>query len=200
MALVFRGLTGLEGYKERKHIAKALQSRLHAIWTAIDWYNAAAPKASPPRSTLKWDQVIEYTFLAEFDILRDACQSIWSKPWATPTGCHALDKYFRMKCAQEEIMRLNVEIACLACHLHERWEGVSFIYGGGAIKGQPPDCISSTTALYHLHASTTHIAIALRGWARWMDFVGVSRWGNAKAVTWGSISPFCLKEMHLMMW
>ena len=94
----------------RKHIAKALRVRSQAIRTAIDRYNAAALALKPPRSALQWDRVIEYGFLAEFDLLRDTRQDIRTKPWATPEGRFAMDSHFKMLRAHEEIDRLNIEI------------------------------------------------------------------------------------------
>ncbi|PBK87619.1 hypothetical protein ARMGADRAFT_876600, partial [Armillaria gallica] len=76
---------------------------------------------------LKWDQVVEYAFLAEFDILRDAHQDIRTKSWMTPTGRHALDTYFRMCHAQEEIVRLNVKIACLVTYMRDEEVYLSYI-------------------------------------------------------------------------
>ncbi|KAG1727459.1 uncharacterized protein EDB91DRAFT_1239526 [Suillus paluster] len=98
------------GYKLRKHIGKALQARSAAIRTALDCYNAAARALSPPHPTLSWDEVVEYAFLSDFDLLRDAHQDISQCAWATPTGRLAMDTYFKMQRAQEEIQRLNVEI------------------------------------------------------------------------------------------
>ncbi|KZP05529.1 hypothetical protein FIBSPDRAFT_673874, partial [Athelia psychrophila] len=59
------------GYKMRKHISKALQSRSQAICTALERYNTAARALSPPRQQLEWSDVVDYAFLADFDILRD---------------------------------------------------------------------------------------------------------------------------------
>ncbi|KAJ7906661.1 hypothetical protein B0H13DRAFT_1465555, partial [Mycena leptocephala] len=59
------------GYKLRKHIAKALQTRSRTIQAALDRYNAAAAALDPPRCTLSWSEVIDFTFLVDFDILRD---------------------------------------------------------------------------------------------------------------------------------
>ncbi|KAF9033498.1 hypothetical protein BDZ89DRAFT_909016, partial [Hymenopellis radicata] len=60
------------GYKLRKHIANALKTRSHAIRTALEKYNAAALVFYPPKPTLDWDQVIEYGFLSDFDLLRES--------------------------------------------------------------------------------------------------------------------------------
>ncbi|EGO30745.1 hypothetical protein SERLADRAFT_432361 [Serpula lacrymans var. lacrymans S7.9] len=59
------------GYALRKHIGKALQARSATIRTALERYNAAAKALSPPRQTLEWKEVVNYTFLSEFNLLRD---------------------------------------------------------------------------------------------------------------------------------
>lgn len=100
----------ITGYKLRKHIAKALQARSSAIRNALEHYNKVARNVSPPRPSLHWDEVVEYTFLSNFDLLRDARQDVSQRPWATPTGRPALDTYFKRCRAEEEIVRLNVEI------------------------------------------------------------------------------------------
>jgi len=109
----------LPGYRLRKHIGQALQKRSSAIRTALDHYNAAALALNPPRPHLKWDEVIEYAFLSNFDLLRGARQDIQHRPWATPAGRLAMDTYFKSLCAHEEIERLNMEIHRVATHLRD---------------------------------------------------------------------------------
>lgn len=98
------------GYKLRKHIAKALQARSKAVRAALDRYNAAAQEIDPPRPTLQWKDVVNYVFLSEFDLLRDARQDVRTRPWARPAGRMAMDLYFKIQRAKEEIDRLNIEI------------------------------------------------------------------------------------------
>ncbi|KAJ7191133.1 hypothetical protein GGX14DRAFT_537905 [Mycena pura] len=98
------------GYKLRKHIAKALQARSKAVKTAIDNYNSAAGLLDPPMPHLGWEQVVEYAFLADFDILRDTRAEVQSCSWARPAYRLAMDRHFRILRAREEIKRLNVEI------------------------------------------------------------------------------------------
>ncbi|KAJ6450265.1 hypothetical protein C8R45DRAFT_1057216 [Mycena sanguinolenta] len=98
------------GYKMRRHIAKALQARSKAIRNAIDRYNAVAEDMTPPKPTLSWEEVVNYGFLAEFDILRDTADSIHSRPWTRRSYRVAMDRYFKILWAKEEIQRLNVEI------------------------------------------------------------------------------------------
>jgi hypothetical protein len=103
----------------RKHIGKALQKRSSAIRTALDRYNTAAQALTPPRQTLHWKDVVEYVFLADFDLLRDARQDISQRPWATPAGRLAMDLYFKIRRAAEEIQRLNVEIPRVATYIQD---------------------------------------------------------------------------------
>ncbi|KAJ6456531.1 hypothetical protein C8R45DRAFT_943716 [Mycena sanguinolenta] len=72
------------GYKMRKHIAKALQARSKAVKNAIERYNTAAAALEPPMPSVSWEQVVEYAFLADFDILRDTRAEVQSKPWSRP--------------------------------------------------------------------------------------------------------------------
>ncbi|KAJ7797030.1 hypothetical protein B0H14DRAFT_3093237 [Mycena olivaceomarginata] len=98
------------GYKLRRHITKALQARSKAVRNAIDQYNAAAIALDPPLASLTWEQVVEYTFLADFDILRDTRAEVQSRPWTRPAYRLAMDTYFKIERAREELVRLNTEI------------------------------------------------------------------------------------------
>ncbi|KAI0052975.1 hypothetical protein FA95DRAFT_1482424 [Auriscalpium vulgare] len=107
------------GYKLRKHIAKALQARSQAVRTAVDRYNNAATALRPPRRALQWADVIEYAFLSDFDLLRDARQDVSKQMWATPVGRVALDQHFTILRAEEEIVRLNVEIPRVVTYIRD---------------------------------------------------------------------------------
>jgi hypothetical protein len=93
-----------------KHIAKALQARSKAVKNAIERYNNAAAALDPPMHSVSWEQVVEYAFLADFDILRDTRAEVQSKPWSRPAYRLAMDRYFKTLRAREEIKRLNIEI------------------------------------------------------------------------------------------
>ncbi|KAJ7244802.1 hypothetical protein B0H12DRAFT_1073675 [Mycena haematopus] len=105
------------GYKLRKHIAKALQARSKAVKTALERYNAAAAAMVPARTPLSWDQVVDYAFLAEFDLLREGREDIRGEPWAQPAGRAAMDQHFKLLRAEEEIARLNLEIPRLVTYM-----------------------------------------------------------------------------------
>ncbi|KAJ6603182.1 hypothetical protein DFH09DRAFT_1242728 [Mycena vulgaris] len=105
------------GYKLRKHIAKALQARSKAVKNAITTYNEVAQTMTPPKPTLDWEQVVEYAFLADFDLLREGREDIRGELWAQPAGRAAMDQHYKLLRADEEIQRLNVEIRRLVTYM-----------------------------------------------------------------------------------
>jgi hypothetical protein len=68
----------------------------------------------PRRATLTWDQVVEYAFLAEFDLLRFSQVDIRNEKWAQTTVREMTTKHFKIKSAKDEVAQLNVEIRRLA--------------------------------------------------------------------------------------
>ncbi|KZT06567.1 uncharacterized protein LAESUDRAFT_759387 [Laetiporus sulphureus 93-53] len=97
-------------YRIRTHIVKSLQTRCKAIHNAVDTYNALAVKMTPPRPTLDWNKVTHYTFLEEFNLLRDTGNILHEKPWAHPAVCAVMKQANRLARAHEELEHLNVEI------------------------------------------------------------------------------------------
>ncbi|KAG6327601.1 hypothetical protein ID866_11488 [Astraeus odoratus] len=79
----------------------------------------AAWALSPPCHTLTFEEVVEYAFLSDFKLLKDACEDISDKPWASPTARSALDMYFKSCCAQEEITQLNIEVRRFVTYLQD---------------------------------------------------------------------------------
>ena len=73
----------------------------------------------PRRCILKWEEVVEYAFLSDFDLLRDGHQDISQLPWASPMGRCAMDLHFKTCRAREEIQRLNIEIRRLVTYVHD---------------------------------------------------------------------------------
>jgi hypothetical protein len=111
--------TPFPGYKMRTQIAKGLQKRSEAIRKALGRYNAEASRLTPPRPELGWKQIVDYTFLAEFDLLRHSRTDIRSALWAQPGHREATIKYLEVMRAHEEIRRLNVEHLHLRTHIRD---------------------------------------------------------------------------------
>ncbi|KAI6129957.1 hypothetical protein EV401DRAFT_2054431 [Pisolithus croceorrhizus] len=108
----------IAGYKLRKHIGKALQTRLAAIRAALTHYNTTVKALG--RQTLEFDEVVEYAFLADFDLLRDTWQDVSTRPWALPTAQLTINTYFKLCWAEEEVVRLNVEICRIVTYLVDK--------------------------------------------------------------------------------
>ena len=62
---------------------------------------------------------MEYAFLSDFDLLRDAHQDIRRKPWATRAARLAIDQAFKLEHAGEELAWLNIEIRRLATYIRD---------------------------------------------------------------------------------
>ncbi|KAF7313218.1 hypothetical protein MKEN_01008400 [Mycena kentingensis (nom. inval.)] len=88
------------GYRHRKFIEKALQARSKALRNAIERYNAVAVELDRP--TLTWSQVVEYGFLAEFDLLQLAREDVREAAWARPGAREAMDAHYKLLRAVEE--------------------------------------------------------------------------------------------------
>lgn len=77
------------------------------------------------RPQLTWEEVLDYTFLSDFELLRDARRDVRSEPWAQPAGRLALDQYHKLIGSEVEIIRLNKEIHSLVTYMHEETAYIS---------------------------------------------------------------------------
>ncbi|KAJ7783593.1 hypothetical protein DFH07DRAFT_948610 [Mycena maculata] len=93
------GMSGV-GYKMHEKLGKALKTRAEAIRKALDRYNAAAIALTPPRPRLTWQAIVNGASLAEFDWL-------------------SMILHFGIKPAEEEKVRLNVEIRRLITAMYD---------------------------------------------------------------------------------
>ncbi|KAG1734231.1 uncharacterized protein EDB91DRAFT_1238444 [Suillus paluster] len=107
------------GYKLRQQIGKALQRHSEAIRNALSHYNVQAAALAPPRPSLSWKDITEYTFLGKFDLLCQSRADICELDWAKPAHREATVKYFKLRRAHEEIERLNVEVRHLRTSIHD---------------------------------------------------------------------------------
>lgn len=117
--LIHNHLISTSGYDHRRHIGKAIGTRSKAAHNALDRYNDAARALKPPARTLDWEEVVEYTMLAEFDLLRDSRDDPRRYPWTTVQGRKAQSLYIEYEQALAEVERLNVEIPRVYTHLHD---------------------------------------------------------------------------------
>jgi hypothetical protein len=71
----------------------------------------------PPKVNLSWEEVVEYAFLSDFDLLREGREDIRDEPWALPAGRVAMDQHYKLLRADEEIVRLNIEVQRLVTYM-----------------------------------------------------------------------------------
>ena len=95
------------GYKQRTKISAGLKRRSKAVNTALNEYNTQAKLLGRP--VLDFQQVIEYSFLSDFELLHHSRNDITQRPWANPLIRSAMISWMKMERAKEEIIRLNVE-------------------------------------------------------------------------------------------
>jgi hypothetical protein len=107
------------GYKLRTHIAKALKRRSEAIRKSLARYNEQAAKLKPPRPSLTWKEIVEYSFLGEFDLLRNSRSDVREELWTQPARREATVKFYKLCRAREELVQLNVEIPRLRTSIHD---------------------------------------------------------------------------------
>lgn len=111
----------------RTQIGKAIQRRGKAIRTALDNYNKLALKMCPPAPTLTWKDVVSYSFVAEFELLKLSYsqKDITVLPWVSSTNREGAATFHKIRRAKEEIVRLNVEIRRLSTSIadeHAHWQ------------------------------------------------------------------------------
>lgn len=127
----------LLGYKLRMQIASYLSKRSEAITTAVTKLNAAAAKLTPPRPPILITDILSYSFLAEFDLLRNSRQDVRRKPWSHPSVRIIIEKYYRLVRAKEEIVRLNVEMRRLRTWMRDDEGEMKRVLGQLRMDGSP---------------------------------------------------------------
>jgi hypothetical protein len=137
------------------HIAKGLQRHSEAIRKALGRYNTEASKLTLPHPELGWKQIIDYTFLAEFDLLRLSCTDVHSALWAQPGHREATIKYLEVMRAHEEIRRLNVEHLHLRTHIRD--EEALYLQTIDRIKDAQPALAAELTKRWTLRSMVNSI-------------------------------------------
>ncbi|KAF8230523.1 hypothetical protein L208DRAFT_1281425, partial [Tricholoma matsutake] len=80
---------------------------------------SSASATSPPQPNLSWNDVVEYAFLADFDLLWENRQDVRDCPWTKPAFCVVIDQYYKLEHACKEIQHLNIEIPRLITYIQD---------------------------------------------------------------------------------
>ena len=73
---------------------------------------------------MTWKEIVEYSCLAEFDLLRLLRTDARQDKWTLPAHREGTVKYFKLCRAQEEIARLNVEICRLRTSIYDETRNI----------------------------------------------------------------------------
>ena len=98
-------------FKNYKAIYAFVRVFTFSWWPALNHYNAIAPLMDPPAPHLEWQQLVDYTFISEFELLKHSSsfRDITAEPWAVPGNCEMTMKHFKLIGAHTEIHRCNYE-------------------------------------------------------------------------------------------
>lgn len=112
---------------------------------------------TPPRPPLSWKEIVDYSFLAEFDLLRHSREDIRHQPWAQVARREAMVKYFKLCRAQEEVVRLNIEIRRLRTSIHD--EAAHMVQTISHLSLTNPPLATELQKRWRLHNSVNHLHI-----------------------------------------
>ncbi|KAI6004580.1 hypothetical protein EDC04DRAFT_2871794 [Pisolithus marmoratus] len=85
------------GYKMCKHISKAISRHSATICTTLERYNRLAPHQRLPCPRLDYADVIGYSLLGEFSLLKHSCYEVLEKLWALLDNCEMMTKYYKLR-------------------------------------------------------------------------------------------------------
>lgn len=76
---------------------------------------------APPAPCLEWKEVVNYAFISEFDLLRHMYShgDVSTSHWAVPAHREILSKFFKIKSARSELLRLDIETARLEASIFD---------------------------------------------------------------------------------
>jgi len=145
------------GYKMQTSIWKALKRCGKAIQTAIDKYNKLATTMHLPALTLDWKNVVNYTFISEFDILWHSYSpaDLNSRLWILQANHEIASRYFKVVHAREEVHRLDIEIRCLFTAIHD--EQQHLLQTSDLLSLTDPAQAAKLQEIYHARVHTNQI-------------------------------------------
>jgi protein-tyrosine phosphatase len=71
---------------------------------------------------LSWEEVIDYTFLADFEKFQDPTGNAMIRAWASLAAHQLLDSYNKLNRAKQEIQQLNIEILHVVTYMKDERE------------------------------------------------------------------------------
>jgi hypothetical protein len=126
-------------------MGQSIKTRSRTLQTALASCNLAGSKLNPPKPKIEPSRLMEAAFISDFEMLGDLSGDIRTKPWASPAGRVALDQYYRILQAREELVRLNIEIRRLVTYMADEKDYVTKVCDGLIADGK-------SSLAYHVNA------------------------------------------------
>ena len=141
-------------------IWKALKQQGKMIRVALDKYNKLAIQMNLHAPTLDWKNIVNYTFVSEFEILQHSYSHVdlASHPWMLPANREIASCYFKVVHAWEEIHRLNIEICRLYTALHDKENYL--LKTSDSLIHTDPNLAAEICNIYHTHVCVNQIHLA----------------------------------------
>ncbi|RXW14344.1 hypothetical protein EST38_g11508 [Candolleomyces aberdarensis] len=128
-------LSGI-GYKARTLLAKAMRTRSRAIQSAVNKYNRAALDIGRS-DTLDFAQAAKYSFVEEFELLKNSHADLSDARWKEPVIREAMKRHQRIQRAREEIIRVNIEIQRIYTAIQDEREEMTMVESRLKAEGDP---------------------------------------------------------------
>ena len=143
------------GYKLRRHIGQAIAKRGKAVRTALENYNNLAKNMKPPAPHLYWKDIVNYAFIAEFDLLKHMYSQsdiadIADAPWTVPANQETAAKYFKILRARKELRRLDLEIANIRVAITS--EEAAYTAALARVSSTDPTLAAELRSSYHVRS------------------------------------------------
>jgi hypothetical protein len=123
----------------------------------ISQYNTQVAKLTPPRPPLSWKEIVDYSFLGEFDVLWYSRNNVNNQPWAQVLHRKATVKYFKLCHACEEVIRLDIKIRCLRTFIHD--ETILTPNVISMLSTSNPPLATELQQRWYLHNAVNHLHI-----------------------------------------
>lgn len=130
----------------------------------------------PPAPVLQWKDIMNYAFVSEFDLLHHTYshKDISQRPWAVQVNREVAAKFYKIRAARDEIVRLNVE--CRRLQTHIRDEELHYIRVERELATTSPLLAAEVRKEYenrrrvnHIHRVRLNAIHSLAGFSGWTE-------------------------------
>lgn len=139
----------------------------------LNEYNKQADHLGWP--VLDFQQVIEYSFLSDFELLHHMHSDITQQPWAQPLIHNAMISWMKTEHVKEEIKHLNIEAWCLKTYIldssfAQQHTIQHLCQTDPALAAELQECHDTQSSIGALLSQQLHKMECLSGFTGWRPF------------------------------